>query len=184
MLLTVARIGRAHGVLGEATIEVRTDMPEERFYVGSVLATEPTSFGPLTITSVRDHNGIILLGFAGIHDRSGIEKLRDVLLRAEVDIEEEFDDEDDYHVQQLIGCMVSTESGEEVGLVKDVVNLPGQDVLAVDYRGREILIPFVYEIVPTIDIKARKIIITPPAGLLDDSAAIIASTRESESESE
>ncbi len=184
MLLTVARIGRAHGVLGEATIEVRTDMPEERFYVGSVLATEPTSFGPLTVSSVRVHNGIILLGFEGINDRNAIEKLRDVLLRAEVDIEEELDDEDDYHVQQLIGCAVETEDGQAVGPVKDVVNLPGQDVLAVDYHGREILIPFVYEIVPTVDIKSRKIIIAPPAGLLDDSAAIIASTRESETTDE
>jgi len=184
MLLTVARIGRAHGVLGEATIEVRTDMPEERFYAGSVLMTEPASFGPLTISSVRDHNGIILLGFEGINDRNSIEKLRDVLLRAEVDIEEEYEDEDDYHVQQLIGCEVATEDGQIVGPVKDVVNLPGQDVLAVEYQGREILIPFVLEIVPTVDIKARKIIITPPAGLLDDSAAIIASTRESNSEEE
>jgi 16S rRNA processing protein RimM len=184
MLLTVARIGRAHGVLGEATIEVRTDMPEERFYVGSVLTTEPTSVGPLTISSVRDHNGIILLGFEGINDRNSIEKLRDVLLRADVDIEQEYEDEDDYHVQQLIGCSVTTDDGQEVGTVKDVVNLPGQDVLAVDYQGREILIPFVYEIVPTVDIKSRKIVITPPAGLLDETAAVIASTRESEVEHE
>ena len=182
MLLTVARIGRAHGVLGEATIELRTDMPEERFYVGSVLATEPTTFGPLIVRSVRDHNGTILLGFEGINDRNKIEKLRDVLLRAEVDIEEEFEDEDDYHVQQLIGCHVITEVGEEVGVVLDVLNLPGQDLLSVQYRDREILIPFVLEIVPLVDIKARLITIAPPEGLLDESAAIVASTREEESD--
>ncbi|MFM2160378.1 MAG: hypothetical protein RLY39_909, partial [Actinomycetota bacterium] len=68
MQLVVARIGRAHGVLGEATIEVRTDQPEDRFCIGSVLATEPTTFGPLTITSVRDHNGTLLLGFKGVSD--------------------------------------------------------------------------------------------------------------------
>jgi len=165
--LVVARIGRAHGVLGEATIEVRTDQPENRFFVGSVLSTEPTTFGPLTISSVRDHNGILLLGFEGISDRNQIDKLRNILLIAEVDIEAS-SHEDDFHVQQLLGCIVSTDSGEVLGPVTDVINLPGQDVLAVDYKGREVLVPFVRAIVPTVDVKNRSIIILPPVGLLDE----------------
>lgn len=167
MQLVVARIGRAHGVLGEATIEVRTDQPEDRFYIGSVLATEPTTFGPLTITSVRDHNGTLLLGFKGVNDRNQVEELRDVLLLAEVDIEADSTD-DDFHVQQLLQCQVSTQDGLDIGLVTDVINLPGQDVLAVDYNGREVLIPFVKAIVPIVDVKNRKITVVPPAGLLDE----------------
>ncbi|MEJ6574753.1 MAG: ribosome maturation factor RimM [Actinomycetes bacterium] len=167
MQLVVARIGRAHGVLGEATIEVRTDQPEDRFYIGSVLATEPTTFGPLTITSVRDHNGTLLLGFQGVKDRNQVEELRNVLLLAEVDIEA-VSSEDDFHVQQLLQCQVSTQDGVELGPVTDVINLPGQDVLAVDYNGREVLIPFVKAIVPVVDVKNRKITIVPPAGLLDE----------------
>jgi len=165
--LVVARIGRAHGVLGEATIEVRTDQPEDRFYVGSVLATEPTTFGPLTISSVRDHNGTLLLGFSGISDRNQIEKLRNVLLLAEVDIEAS-SNEDDFHVQQLLECIVSTDAGEVLGPVTDVINLPGQDVLAVNYNGREVLIPFVKAIVPIVDVVNRKITVVPPVGLLDE----------------
>ena len=167
MQLVVARIGRAHGVLGEATIEVRTDQPEDRFYIGSVLATEPTTFGPLTITSVRDHNGTLLLGFKGVNNRNQVEELRDVLLLAEVDIEADSTD-DDFHVQQLLQCQVSTQDGLDIGLVTDVINLPGQDVLAVDYNGREVLIPFVKAIVPIVDVKNRKITVVPPAGLLDE----------------
>ena len=167
MQLVVARIGRAHGVLGEATIEVRTDQPEDRFYIGSVLATEPTTFGPLIITSVRDHTGTLLLGFKGVNDRNQVEELRDVLLLAEVDIEAD-STEDDFHVQQLLQCQVSTQDGLEIGLVTDVINLPGQDVLAVDYNGREVLIPFVKAIVPIVDVKNRKITVVPPVGLLDE----------------
>jgi 16S rRNA processing protein RimM len=165
--LVVARIGRAHGVLGEATVEVRTDQPEDRFFIGSVLATEPESFGPLTISSVRDHNGTLLLGFEGVSDRNEIEKLRNVLLLAEVDIDAD-STEDDFHVQQLLQCEVSTEDGSVIGKVADVINLPGQDVLAVSYNDREVLIPFVKAIVPIVDIKSRKIIIVPPQGLLDE----------------
>ncbi|CAB4708190.1 MAG: ribosome maturation factor RimM [Actinobacteria bacterium] len=167
MQLVVARIGRAHGVFGEATVEVRTDQPEDRFYVGSVLATEPTTFGPLTISSVRDHNGTLLLGFEGVTDRNEIEKLRNVLLLADVDIDAD-STEDDFHVQQLLQCEVSTQDGELIGKVSDVINLPGQDVLAVSYNDREVLIPFVKAIVPIVDIANRKIVIIPPQGLLDE----------------
>jgi len=48
MLLIVGRIGRVHGVRGEVTVEVRTDSPEERFQVGTQIATDPAKFGPLT----------------------------------------------------------------------------------------------------------------------------------------
>jgi 16S rRNA processing protein RimM len=167
MLLVVARIGRAHGVNGEATIEVRTDLPEERFIVGSVLVTEPTSCGPLTITSVRNHNGTLLLGFKEVKDRTAVEKLRDVLLLADVDISEG-GDEDNFHIQELLGCRVVTDAGVEVGIMTDLVQLPGQDLLAVDHNGREILIPFVVEIVPEIDVEKKVITITPPEGLLDE----------------
>ncbi len=102
MLLVVARIGRAHGVLGEATIEVRTDQPEDRFQIGTSLITDPANFGPLKIASVRDHNGTLLLGFVGINDRNQVEELRNVLLLSEVDIEDGTND-DDFHLQQLLG---------------------------------------------------------------------------------
>lgn len=167
MLLVVGRIGRAHGVLGEATIEVRTDSPDERFYIGSELITDPSSRGPLIINSARVHNGTLLLGFTGVENRNEIEKFRDTILLAEVDIEAKGENEDDFHVLQLIDCRVVTGSGIEVGKVVDVISLPGQDLLAVESSKGEILIPFVYEIVPIVDIKAKLITITPPDGLLD-----------------
>ena len=93
MRLNVGRIGRAHGILGEATIEVRTDLAEERFAIGAQLETD--SHGNLMVVSARVHNGILLLGFEGFTDRNAIEKLRDVLLFAQVDIDEPGFEEDD-----------------------------------------------------------------------------------------
>ena len=72
MRLLVGRIGRAHGILGEATIEVRTDEPDRRFAIGATVQTD--SHGDLKIISGRVHNGILLLGFEGITDRNGVEK--------------------------------------------------------------------------------------------------------------
>jgi len=160
MRLLVGRIGRAHGILGEATIEVRSDEPDRRFALGNKVQTD--SHGELTITSGRVHNGILLLGFEGFSDRNAIEKLRNVLLYCDVDINEPGIDEDDYHVLQLIGCAAHLENGEVVGEVSDVINLPGQDLLAIKTETGEILIPFVRQLVPVVDVAARKVIVIPP----------------------
>ena len=71
MQLVVARIGRAHGIKGEVTVEVRTDEPELRLGPGAVLATDPASAGPLTIETGRVHSGRLLLRFEGVTDRTG-----------------------------------------------------------------------------------------------------------------
>lgn len=160
MRLLVGRIGRAHGILGEATIEVRTDNPEERFALGARVQTEAR--GDLVITSHRVHNGILLLGFENIVDRNAVEELRDTLLYSDVDIDAESKYEDDYHVLQLIGCMALLESGQEFGTVSDVINLPGQDLLAINTPTGEVLIPFVHQLVPTVDIKNKKLTVIPP----------------------
>ena len=160
MRLLVGRIGRAHGILGEATIEVRTDDPDARFAVGEKLQTD--EHGELTITSGRVHNGILLLGFAGYSDRNQIEKLRNTLLYAEVDINEVREDDDDYHVLQLIGCQAFLEIGEFYGEVTDVINLPSQDLLAIKTQENEVLIPFVRQLVPIVDIALKRLEVIPP----------------------
>ena len=160
MKLNVGRIGKAHGILGEATIEVRTDEAEDRFAIGAVLATE--SHGNLTVASARVHNGILLLAFEGIEDRNAIETLRNELLYADVDIDAPGIDEDDYHVLQLIGCKAFLVDGDEFGEVSEVLNLPGQDVLVIKSGSTETLIPFVRQLVPIVDIKARRMTVIPP----------------------
>jgi 16S rRNA processing protein RimM len=75
--LVVGRIGRAHGVLGEATIEVRTDDADQRFSIGNKLTLD--SGKQLEIKSSRWHNQVLLLSFIGINDRNQVEELRDLL---------------------------------------------------------------------------------------------------------
>lgn len=166
MLLVVGRIGRAHGIRGEATIEVRTDDPDSRFAVGAILQTEPAQKGPLTIASGRVHNGTLLLSFIGVPDRTAVEKLRDLLLIADVDVDAESDGDDSFHISQIIGCEVFLENGNKVGTVTDVLSSSAQDTLVVIVNGTDKLIPFVDEIVPEVDIANKRIVITPPEGLL------------------
>ena len=81
---------------GEATIEVRTDSPEERFAIGSILKTDPEDKGPLKIIGAKVHSGTLLLSFEGYNDRSAVERLRNVLLLAEITPADSNVTEDDF----------------------------------------------------------------------------------------
>jgi 16S rRNA processing protein RimM len=178
--LVVARVGRAHGIKGEVTVEVRTDEPELRLAPGAVLATDPASAGPLTIETGRVHSGRLLLRFAGVQDRNAAEALRNTLLIAEVDPDELPEGEDEYYDHQLIDLDVVTRDGVEVGRITEISHLPSQDLFVVECPdGSEVLIPFVEEIVTEIDLEEQRAVIDPPPGLIDDRAEI-ASARESE----
>ncbi len=163
MQLVVGRIGRAHGVLGEATVQVQTDDPDVRFKVGAKLSLDNGK--DLTIRSARWHNQILLLAFDGIIDRNQIEELRDQMISAEVDITSLSPGE--YHYQQLLGCQVFLQSNELIGEVDEIVKLPGQDLLSVAKNGKKVLIPMVKKIIISIDVLAKKIVVDPPEGLLD-----------------
>jgi 16S rRNA processing protein RimM len=178
--LVVARIGRAHGIKGEVTVEVRTDETELRLAPGAVLATDPPTAGPLTIASGRVHSGRLLLRYEGVEDRNAAEALRNTLLIAEVDPDELPEGEDEYYDHQLIDLDVVTEDGAEVGRVTEVVHLPSQDLFVVERPdGGEVMIPFVQEIVTEIDLAEQKAVIDPPPGLIDDRAEIASSRDDS-----
>ncbi|MFI1465908.1 ribosome maturation factor RimM [Streptomyces wuyuanensis] len=182
MQLVVARIGRAHGIKGEVTVEVRTDEPELRLAPGAVLATEPASTGPLTIETGRVHSGRLLLRFEGVRDRNGAEALRNTLLIAEVDPEERPEEPDEYYDHQLMDLDVVLADGTEIGRITEISHLPSQDLFIVERPdGSEVMIPFVEEIVTEIDLDGQKAVIDPPPGLVDDRAEV-ASQRDADAE--
>ncbi|MFF7995197.1 ribosome maturation factor RimM [Kitasatospora xanthocidica] len=181
MQLVVGKIGRAHGIRGDVSVEVRTDEPELRLGPGAVLLTDPRSAGPLTVESGRVHSGRLLLRFAGVKDRNAAEALRGTLLIAEVDPEERPDDPEEYYDHQLIGLDVVLLDGTPVGELTEVLHLPYQDLLTVKKAdGTEVLVPFVTQIVPTIDLENQRAVITPPPGLIDPAQADVAGTSEAE----
>ncbi len=180
MQLVVGRIGRAHGIKGEVTVEVRTDEPELRLGTGAVLTTDPAATGPLTIAAGRVHSGRLLLRFEGVADRTGAEALRNTLLIADVDPEELPEAEDEYYDHQLMDLDVVLADGTEVGRITEISHLASQDLFIVERPdGTEVMIPFVEEIVTEIDLEEQRAVINPPPGLIDDRAEV-ASSREAD----
>jgi 16S rRNA processing protein RimM len=171
VLVTVGRIGRAHGIRGEVSVEVRTDSPELRFADGARLTTEPAGAGPLVVGHTRWHSGRLLVRFDGVSDRAVAEGLRGVRLLADVGEGERLDDPDEFFDHQLVGLRAVTTTGDAVGAITDVLHPPGLDLLVVRRPdNREALVPFVADIVPEVDIAAGRVVLDPPVGLLEDEA--------------
>lgn len=178
MLLTVARVGRPHGLRGEVALDVRSDAPGDRLVVGKVLHTDPASAGPLTIARVREQQGRWFVTFAEAADRSAVEALRGVNLV--VDVEETQDaDEDAWYEHQLVGLRAEHVDGRLLGEVVGLQSAPAHDLLVLrEPDGARTLVPFVRAIVPLVDVPGGRVLLDPPGGLLASDAANLVVVRD------
>ncbi|HYO38306.1 MAG TPA: ribosome maturation factor RimM [Nocardioidaceae bacterium] len=181
--VVVGRIGRAHGVRGEVSVELRTDEPSRRYAEGAVLRTrsaegaaphEPGGPPHLTVRGTRWHQSRLLVTFAELPDRTAAETVRGLTLVTDVDTSETPDDPAEFYDHQLVGLTMVTTDGVEVGEVTEVVHGAAQDLLAVRTDGgREVLVPFVTALVPVVDVAAGQVQVADRPGLLaplDDSS--------------
>ncbi|MFI8527684.1 ribosome maturation factor RimM [Promicromonospora sukumoe] len=177
MQLTVARVGKAHGLKGEVALDLRTDDPETRLAIGERLETVPAAAGPLTVTRAREHQGRWLVTFAEVADRNTAEELRGTELVVEADVS---DEEDAWYPHELAGLRAELADGTVVGTVVTLEYQPAHEALLVeetlpDGRKARTLVPFVMAIVPVVDVPGGRVVLTPPGGLLarDADAAIV-----------
>jgi len=172
MQLVIGRIGRAHGVRGDLFVEPMTDEPDHRYADGTVLMTSDDT--TLTVATSKWHSGRFVVHFAGVDDRNAAEALRGQTLTIEVDPAELPEDPDEFYDHQLVGLKVALKDGSLIGVIGEVIHLPSQDLLSVKREGdTEVLIPFVMEFVPEIDLDSKTVTITPPPGLLNELDAIV-----------
>lgn len=168
MELVVGRIGKPQGVRGEVTVEVRTDDPDTRFAPGSALRTDPPERGPLVVEAVRPRSGGVVVAFAGVRDREGAEALRNTVLLVDSAELPPIDDPEEWYDHQLVGLAAVDLAGAPLGTVTDVVHAPASDLLVLrDEDGKEHLVPFLRDMVPTVDVPGGRVVVDPPDGLLD-----------------
>jgi 16S rRNA processing protein RimM len=169
--VVVGRIGKAHGLRGDVTINVRTDEPERRFAAGSVLDVEaPTGshFAPrtLTVASSRWHSSVLLVRFEEIPDRTAAEAARGILLHASIPAGESPEDPDEFYDHQLVGLTAYDLAGVVLGEVTGLVH-GAQDLLAIRaVDGRDTLVPFVKALVPEVDVAGGRIVVADRPGLV------------------
>lgn len=166
----VGRLTKAHGLKGAIKIEMYTDDPDRRFVPGAVFGLQvpgssPWSGKTLELIELKWFNSHPVAFFKDVLDRSAAETLLKAILLIDRDPDEQ-PEEDAWYDHQLVGLKVIRE-GVEVGTVTRLDHFPAQDLLHVETSSGDIMVPFVKAIVPSVDIAAGTITVTPPAGLFE-----------------
>ena len=168
--LLVGRIAKAHGIGGELAVDVHTDAPDERFAPGAVLTARlrDRSVRTLTVSTVREHSGRLLIRFEEVPDRTVAEGMRGVQLLVDAADLPPSEDPDAFYDHELEGLAAVLEDGTEIGKVREIARSPGGELLVLDLveDGGEALVPFVREIVPEVDVAGGRVVLAPPEGLL------------------
>jgi 16S rRNA processing protein RimM len=124
--------------------------------------------GQLIVESIRWHQGRGIVQFEGVYDRNVADALRGVLLQVDSGELTPPDDPDEFHDHQLVGLRVEAVNGSALGTVDRIDHAPSSDLIVLKKTdGGTALIPFVSQIVPTVDLAGGRILVDPPEGLLD-----------------
>jgi 16S rRNA processing protein RimM len=170
--LRVGRLTKAHGLKGALKVELYTDEPEHRFTPGATFTLQVPAGSKwrgktLELVELRWYNSQPVAFFVGVSDRSEAETLVKAILWVEQDPTELPVDDDAWYDHQLVGLAVHRD-GVAVGTVARVDHFPAQDLLIVKTGDGEVMVPFVKAIVPTVDIAAGIVTVTPPTGLFEE----------------
>jgi 16S rRNA processing protein RimM len=166
-MAVVGCIARPHGIRGQVIVNPETDFPEERFAVGSTLfLTRGGHIEPIRIASSRIHQGRPVIAIEGIGDMNAAQELAGLEVRVPIDELAQLPQGTFYH-HDLVGCVVVTGGGARVGTVAGVEGHSGNTRLVVQTDRGELLVPLAAEICTVIDPPGRRIVIAPPAGLLE-----------------
>ncbi|HSO75144.1 MAG TPA: ribosome maturation factor RimM [Blastocatellia bacterium] len=166
--VVIARIIKARGVRGEVACNVDTDFPGRFASLNSVTLRMPDGTRlALSIENYWFHQRRVILKFEGYDTMTAAETLVGGCLVIP-DGDELPLDNDQYYERRLVGSMVVTATGQEVGRVTRLMRTGGTDLLVIDGEGgREHLVPFAEAICTEVDVAAKRITINPPDGLLD-----------------
>ncbi|MGH2079028.1 ribosome maturation factor RimM [Aerococcus urinaeequi] len=169
----VGKIVNTQALRGEARVMATTDFPEERFKIGAILAIFNGNklVETVEVDGHRLHKNFNLLHFKGKDNINDVEKFKGFDLKV-AGTEREADelDENEFYYDDIIGLKVYTTDEIYLGKVREITSLPSNDVWAIQRpnKGKDILIPYIEDIVLEIDLDDNRVVIDPMDGLIDD----------------
>lgn len=170
-MYTVGKIVNTHGIRGELKIVPQTHFADERFAKGSELVfVEPDKGLVLSVIvqSAREHKGMFIVKFDGFDNINDVEKYKGWLLKVSENYLSELD-EGEYYYHEIVGCEVRTEDGEVLGTIKEILSPGANDVWVVKRpNGKELLLPYIDEVVLDVNIADKKVLVHLLEGLLDE----------------
>ena len=170
--LVVGFITSCHGINGQLKVKSLSDF-EERFLIPGMRwlqkENEPPSKMELLSGFKKPGKETFIVKLKGINTRNHAEQLKKFKILVKADKLPKLKKEE-FHLLELINLEVKTLENDELKIIGKVINLENEknNLLIIELlkNQKKVLIPFVKEIVPLVDIKNNFIIINPPNGLL------------------
>ena len=170
-MFTVGTIVGTHGLKGEVKVISRTDYPELRFSPGSRLwffSGEPSPPAQLVVKTARRHKTLYLVAFEGYDSIEQAEGLRGSELKV-LRSDAPPLPEGEYWIDDLLGCIVTTDGGEELGMLVEVLTPGANDVYVVRQEsGKDVLLPAIPECILDVDVENKKVLVHLLPGLVDE----------------
>ncbi|MBC2023262.1 ribosome maturation factor RimM [Listeria booriae] len=169
-MFNVGKIVNTHGLMGEVRVISQTDFADERFVPGNELflfAKNSKKLEKLVIKTHRKHKNFDLLTFEGIVGINNVERMKEGMLKVP---ESQLGDleENEFYFHEIIGCEVYTEEGELLGTISEILTPGANDVWVVQQKGeKDKLVPYIADVVTSVNIADKKITISVMEGLFD-----------------
>jgi 16S rRNA processing protein RimM len=168
--LVVGRLRKPHGLKGDLTVFPITDDPDTVLAAGRsvwlVGVDGATVAGPVTIERSRAYHREWLVKFAGAERREDIDPWRGLFLAVPA-AELAPPSGDEVYLHELNGFAVRLPDDTPLGLVSAVYELPAGLMIEVQGSKREFLLPYKKEFVREVDRSNRRLVVTPPVGLVE-----------------
>ena len=171
--LVVGLITSCHGIKGQLKVKSLTDF-EERFLKPGMRwlqkENEPPLEMKLTSGFRQPGRATFIISLEGIHTRNDAEQLKKFKILVKTDNLPRLQKEE-FHLLELINLQVKTLENDKLKIIGKVLDLENEKnnllIIQLFKNQKVVLIPFVEEIVPLVDIKNNFLIINPPKGLLE-----------------
>jgi len=167
-LVMIGKIVKPHGIRGEVKVYAYSERPENFKHYDKVVLQEPAGSGTeiYKVVKCREQGKLAILQLEGVTSREAAEALQGYTLWLNKTDFPQLDS-DEYYWHQLEGLAVLTESGQELGKVSRLFSTAAHDIMVVTGAGHEYMIPVKEDIIKNIDEQDGRVIISPPAGLLE-----------------
>ena len=162
----LGKILRSHGLTGNLICVFDTDKPESYSKLESVLLERNNSLLPYFVKKVtlKGHEVHLLLEGIDTAEKASVLKGCDIYLPLNKLPKRS---KNEFYIHDLLGCNLTDINLGELGTVEDVIETAGQNLLSFNYKGAEILLPFVKEFVINVDIQGKAVSTNIPEGLID-----------------
>ena len=164
--LEVGQIVNTFGIKGQVKVVPFTDDIKRFDELKQIYIQKNNSLEPFEIEEVKYHKNMVLLKLKGIDTMEQAERLRNYYIKIDRKDAKKLP-EGTYFIADLIGLEVYTDENKLLGILEDIYNTGSSDIYVVkDELGKQILLPAIKDVVKTIDLENKKIIVHIIEGLI------------------